>query len=84
MATLGVVSDRICQNAQYKTPVKLSTQEILDCDKANYGCNGGYVTRTLNWGKRKGFISDACYSFKGKAGECAEDHLEANECRAHN
>lgn len=65
-------------------PVALSTQEIVDCDKGNYGCDGGYVTRTLNWGKRKGFIPESCYPYQGHKQECSEDHLETNECRANN
>jgi len=56
----------------------------LNCDKSNYGCDGGYVTRVYNWGKRKGFIPERCYPYVGKAGECEEDHLESNECRVNN
>jgi Papain family cysteine protease len=65
-------------------PVRLSSQEIIDCDKSNYQCDGGYVTRVYNWGKRKGFIPESCYPFKGTAGECEDDHLESNECRINN
>ena len=77
------MQDRICQQA--KRPVKLSAQEIISCDKGNYGCEGGYVTRALSWGKRKGFIPEACYPYTGEKGECiAEDHLNSNECRLNN
>ena len=82
-ATVAVstVADRICQ--QVKKPVQLSAQEIISCDKGNYGCEGGYVTRTLSWGKRKGFIPEDCYPFTGTKGTCdVEEHLESNECRA--
>ena len=81
-ATVAVsaVADRICQ--QVKKPVQLSAQEVISCDKGNYGCEGGYVTRALNWGKRKGFIPEACYPFTGAKGTCdIDDHLESNECR---
>jgi len=38
-----------------------------------------------SWGKRKGFIPDACYPYKGTKGECdVEDHLSSNECRLNN
>lgn len=82
MSALSVVSDRICQVSG--VPIELSTQEIVDCDKNNYDCSGGYVSRVFNWGKRKGFIPDRCYPYAGKKNECAEDHLETNECRANN
>ena len=38
----------------------------------------------LNWGKRKGFIPESCYEYKGKKSECREDHLDTNECRVNN
>lgn len=79
MAT-STVADRICQ--QVKKPVQLSAQEVISCDKGNYGCEGGYVTRTLSWGKRKGFIPEACYPYTASKGQCdVDDHLESNECR---
>jgi hypothetical protein len=60
---LSTVQDRICQSL--KKPVKLSAQELIDCDKSNYHCDGGYVTRVFNWGKRKGFIPEVCHPFNG-------------------
>ena len=83
MSALSMVADRICQ--QSNRTVELSTQEILSCDKGNYGCDGGYVTRVLNWGKRKGFIPEACYPYEANKTECdVDEHLEMNECRANN
>ena len=80
LATTSMVADRICQ--QSNTTVTLSAQEVIDCDKGNYGCDGGYVSRALSWGKRKGFIPESCYPFNGTKNECSvEDHLESNECR---
>ena len=79
-----MVQDRICQQSK-STPVRLSAQEIIDCDKGNYGCEGGYVTRALSWGKRKGFIPEVCYPYNATKGECdAEEHLSSNECRLNN
>ena len=82
VTTLSVVTDRICQ--QTKQPFNLSAQELIDCDKGSYGCDGGYVTRVLSWGKRKGFLPESCYPYTGVKGTCPEDHLESNECRVHN
>jgi cathepsin B len=82
IGALSVVEDRICQAS--KKPLKLSAQELIDCDKSNYQCDGGYVTRVYNWGKRKGFIPETCLPYNGTVGECEDDHLESNECRANN
>lgn len=61
--------------------VKLSTQEIVDCDPNSFGCDGGYVNKVLNWGRKKGFILDECMEYKGTKNECEVDHLESNMCR---
>lgn len=80
---MGVVQDRICQQSNHT--VQLSAQEIINCDKSNYGCEGGYVTRALSWGKRKGFVPEHCYPYNGTKSECiAEEHLSNNECRLSN
>lgn len=57
---------------------------MIDCDKSGHECNGGYANRVLGWGKRKGFIPESCYEYKGKKQECKEDHLDTNECRVNN
>lgn len=80
MSTLSTVADRMCQ--QSNKPVRLSAQEIISCDKSNYNCDGGYVTRTLNFGKRKGFIADECHPYVGEKEEC--DDISENECRVSN
>ena len=78
-----MASDRICQ--QSNRTVRLAAQEVIGCDKNNYHCEGGYVTRALSWGKRKGFIPEECFPYEAKEGECSvDDHLASNECRASN
>lgn len=65
--------------------VKLSAQELISCDASQYGCEGGYANKALNWGRKKGFISEECMPYKGlKAQECDVDHFETNECRVDN
>ncbi len=77
VAVTSAVADRIC--TQSGTPIRLSAQEVIDCDGANYGCNGGYATKALNWGKRKGFVEEKCLPYNNTVGEC-EDYTQ-NECR---
>ena len=78
-ATLSAVEDRICMSNNQT--VKLSTQEVVDCDPNSFGCDGGYVNKVLNWGRKKGFILDECMEYKGTKAECEVDHLESNMCR---
>lgn len=81
-ATLGVVQDRICMASNHT--VKLSAQEIIDCDDMEFGCEGGYANKVLTWGKKKGFITEECMEYTGKKAECEVDHLESNQCRIEN
>ncbi len=53
-ASISAVQDRICMGSQKH--VKLSSDEVLDCDSSSLGCKGGTVNRVLAWGKRKGFV----------------------------
>jgi len=82
MATLGVVEDRICMGSNQT--VRLSSQEIIDCDDNEFGCEGGYANKVLTWGKKKGFITEECHEYKGQKNECEIDHLESNQCRIEN
>lgn len=80
--TLSATEDRICM-ATNQT-VKLSSQELIDCDVNTLGCEGGYANKVLNWGKKKGFITEDCMEYTGTKNECQVDHLESNECRVNN
>jgi len=81
-ATISTSEDRICMKAKEK--VRLSTQEILECDVGNQGCKTGFVNKVLGFGQNKGFIPEECMEAKEKTDECEEDHFENNECRLEN
>ena len=82
MAALSAVEDRICMSSN--NTVKLSAQELIDCDGNQFGCDGGYVNKLLTWGKKKGFITEECMEYQGKKSECEVDHMESNQCRVEN
>jgi len=82
LSTISAAEDRICKFGK-KEPVRLSSQELIDCDK-NIECSRGTINKLLQWGKRRGFILDSCYPWAGKAGECPDEHLAENECRQSN
>lgn len=67
-----------------KEPVRLSTQEILECDVGNNGCTAGFVNKVLMFGQNKGYIPEECMEPKEKTDECEVDHFENNECRLEN
>ena len=75
---LGMIEDRLCfYNGSH---IKLSAEDVLDCDHGSQGCKGGSVNRVFNWGKRKGFITEECYQ-PAEKGVCPANHLLENECR---
>jgi len=67
-----------------KEKVRLSSQEILDCDVGNNGCEGGHVNKVLQFGINKGFNPEECYERTETVNECEVDHFESNECRLDN
>ncbi|KAL8461158.1 hypothetical protein ACS0TY_032584 [Phlomoides rotata] len=49
----------------------LSVQELVDCDKGNYGCHGGFMERAYDFIKKNGGITtEKEYPYQGKNGEC--------------
>lgn len=43
------------------------------------------MTRTLNWGKRKGFVPESCKEYTGVVGNCTDnDDYNLNPCRMNN
>lgn len=92
---MGAVEDRLCKASQGAKRVKLSAQELIDCDQSSNGCKGGTMNRVLAWGKRKGFVEEECYSNEAEPVEgsnenslapveCTSDTLTENECRMTN
>jgi C1A family cysteine protease len=67
-ATTGVVEGAVSK----KTGVKayLSTQQLVDCDTGNYGCNGGNYFPSFTYVKANGIVNDSAYPYKAVQGSC--------------
>ena len=50
--------------------VYLSTQQLLDCDTRNYGCNGGNPDLALKYTQKNGLTDENSYPYKTKQGNC--------------
>jgi len=46
--------------------IKFSAQQILACDMANQGCQGGYPYLVSKHGHETGFIEESCLDYKGR------------------
>lgn len=51
--------------------VSLSEQQLVDCDKAEYGCRGGWPFKAFQYIiKNNGIDTDESYHYEAKEGEC--------------
>jgi C1A family cysteine protease len=57
----------------------LSTQQMVDCDTANYGCNGGNYTPAVNYVKLKGLMRDVDYPYKAIKSKCRYTTTKPNK-----
>ena len=48
--------------------VVLSPQDSVSCDKANLGCQGGYLPRTWNYYKTTGLVTENCFPYTSQKG----------------
>lgn len=79
LATISAVEDRLCD--KLGRHINLEHSEVLECDKGNKGCEGGYVTKALDWGRAMGFVEEGC-RVSGDA--CPLEKGENNKCRMEN
>jgi len=47
-----------------------STQQSVDCDTANKGCNGGFYTKSLDYFKKTTIVYELAYQYTGLKGVC--------------
>lgn len=66
------------------TKPKLSVQNLMSCDKSNYGCDGGFVDLAGNYINKTGLVTDAIYPFKsgstGTNGRCSSYSSTKYKC----
>jgi cathepsin L len=62
------IADGVLLKKGIKT--RLSEQNLVDCSKANYGCDGGDAYLALKYVAAKGISSLADYPYTGKDGKC--------------
>eukprot|EP00817_Percolomonadidae_sp_ATCC50343_P000771 CAMPEP_0117421938 /NCGR_PEP_ID=MMETSP0758-20121206/2888_1 /TAXON_ID=63605 /ORGANISM="Percolomonas cosmopolitus, Strain AE-1 (ATCC 50343)" /LENGTH=310 /DNA_ID=CAMNT_0005204279 /DNA_START=10 /DNA_END=942 /DNA_ORIENTATION=+ len=58
-----VLSDRLCIATNGNTNIVLSPQDLVSCDKSNYGCQGGYLDKTWQYLESTGIVSDKCMPY---------------------
>ena len=75
-AAVEALGDRICIRSGGRVAVDLSTQQLIACDTASNGCEGGYLLSTWKYLKNIGVVSSDCYKYSffsqvfGVSGRC--------------
>jgi C1A family cysteine protease len=68
-ADSGIVEGCLAKKAG-KPYQLLSTQQLLDCDTAQSGCDGGDLISNMQYIKKNGMMADKDYKYTAKDGSC--------------
>jgi cathepsin B len=71
-----VLSDRFCIEKQVE--VVLSPQWLVNCNRRNFGCSGGYLNRAWTFLKREGVAADSCLPYS--SGVLGDDFACPSTC----
>ena len=54
-----------------------SEQALVDCDKSNNGCNGGWMSGAINFSRDNGVFLEKDYGYTAKNGSCKKGNYKA-------
>ena len=78
-AGVEALGDRICIRSGGRALLELSPQQLIACDTASNGCNGGYLLSTWEYLQGVGVVTSDCYRYPfltkmfGYTGACRID-----------
>jgi len=49
--------------------LELSEQQLVDCNKENYGCNGGWIYKAMLYVKDNGLSTNSTYPYRAKSND---------------
>jgi C1A family cysteine protease len=70
-ATAGAIEGNWFNKNQNSAKITLSTQQLVDCDSSNGGCNGGWYDGALTYAQKTGLVEEKNYPYKGEDGTCS-------------
>lgn len=62
------LSDRFCIASNGAVDVVLSPEDMVSCDRNNYGCNGGYINLAWSYLANTGAVTDSCFPYSAGSG----------------
>lgn len=76
----GVVSDRCClYDADHGW---LAPEELVSCDMANGGCNGGWEYTALDYVAKNGLVHEACFPYVAARVACPSKCADGKDWKA--
>lgn len=74
-------SDRIAIATNGKVNVVLSPEDLVSCDKTDYGCGGGYMENAWVYLQNYGIVTDSCFPYTagpGTEAKCASSCVDGS------
>ena len=68
--TAGVVEANWWKSNSSSAKISLSTQQLVDCDRSNNGCDGGWYDGSFTYTKTTGLVIDSAYPYTARVGAC--------------
>ena len=67
----GLLSDRFCIHTDGAVNVRLSPQEMVNCNYENYGCEGGYLVTSVDYLMVEGAVPEQCVPYIDDMNMCS-------------
>ena len=64
-----MLEDRLCIASNGAINVRLSPEDLASCDTFNGGCNGGYITESINYLITEGLVTEECMPYTSGVGQ---------------
>jgi cathepsin B len=69
------LSDRFCKAG---VDVILSPEDLVECEKDQYACNGGYLNLAWSYMEKTGVVTDECYAYHSGDGHVEGCHAKCD------
>ncbi|CAH2273505.1 cathepsin S-like [Pelobates cultripes] len=79
-ATVGLIETRYCLDKGKQ--LLFSEQQLVDCDKSNYGCDGGLPINALEYVSKNGIMKSDDYKYEEQQSKCLFNSNNAIKMRA--
>ncbi|XP_026753470.2 uncharacterized protein LOC113513681 [Galleria mellonella] len=70
---------------KHKKQIELSEQQLVDCDQTNKGCDGGIMSRAIQYLEKAGAMLERDYQYVGKQQRCQYNgqhvKVKVSDCR---